>query len=340
MKRTLISAVTALCLVSCVHQFPDATTPAPLELQFSFDISMEMPELTEKKSDDLQSDPTDALHDLRYQVRAYRLLNNGLYAEEPMASFTFIKDEVDEVEHTERVALAEGRYRLLAWVDYIDHGSDADLYYNTTDFSKIRINGDWQGSVNDKDVFIGECEIDLTRYGSSIAPVKAEFELSRPVAKFEIISSDLDKFKTKMLEAMLKEQAEKGDDTKAEVNINDFYAVLSYESFIPDVFDLADNTVRDASRNYSFRSSLSELSEAEALLAFDYVLIKPEGTKIGVEVSFYDKNDKKLASTGSIEVPLERGYVTRVRGEYLTKTSDGGIGIDPGFEGDHNIKLD
>lgn len=335
MRKILIAAV-ALVLVSCVHEFPNESTPAPLELEFSFDFSMEMPEMT-----DFKSEPADHLHDLRYQVRAYRILNNGTYAEQPMASFSFIKDEVDEIEHVERVTLPEGRYRLLAWIDYINHGTNADLYYNTTDFSQIRVNGDWQGSVNDKDVFMGECEIDLTRYGSEVPPVKAVFELSRPVAKFEIITTDLEKFKTKMLEAMLKNQDSKTGQTKAEVELSDYYVVLTYTGYVPNMFDLTDDTVRDASAEYSFRSELSEISSAEALLGFDYIMIKPEGSAVGVDLSFYEKkNDKKIATTGNIEVPLKRGYVTRIKGEYLTKTSDGGIGIDPGFDGDHNIKLD
>lgn len=334
--RKILIAVMALLLASCVHEFPNESTPAPLELEFSFDFSMEMPEYQ-----DLRSEPADHLHDLRYQVKAYRILNNGMPADEPMASFSFVKDEVGELEHVERVSLAEGRYRLLAWVDYINHGSDEDLYYNTADFSRIGINGEWKGSVNDKDVFIGECEIDLTRYGSEVPPVKAVFDLTRPVARYEIITTDIEEFKTKMLAAALKEQAGTSGDTKAEVELNDYYAVLTYTSYIPNMFDLTDNTVRDASSEYSFRSEISELSATEAILGFDYIMIKPDGSTIGVDVSFYDKeNNRKIASTGNIEIPLQRGHVTRIRGEYLTKKSDGGIGIDPGFDGDHNIKLD
>lgn len=325
----ICAAFAASIFTSCVHEFPDETTPAPLELEFSFAMSMDMPEWVQEESKADASDPTDAAHDVRYVVSAYRQLNTGGFADKPLRTFVLTKDNVGDLEHTEKVDLEEGTYRLLAWVDYVGHDSTLDLYYNASDLSGITVNGEWQGNVTLKDAFIGCDTLKVIRYGSEVAPVKAEFELERPVAAFQLMTTDVDKFISKMMAA-------KAD---ASVNLEDYYAKISYTSYIPNTYDLVEDVIRDSKKGYTFTAPVVQLSEKEATIGFDYIMIPAKGTTIGLNLSFYDKDGNDLGSSGDIEVPLKRGHKTIIKGEFMTKEAGGGIKIDTGFAGDHNIEL-
>ena len=46
-----------------------------------------------------------------------------------------------------------------------------------------------------------------------------------------------------------------------------------------------------------------------------------------------------IGSTSTINVPTMRGRNTIVRGRFLTSQATGGVGIDPGFDGEYNIEL-
>ena len=84
-----------------------------------------------------------------------------------------------------------GKYRFLVWVDYVVHGTKADLYYNTSNFEEI-ILADRQnhtGSTDRRDAFRGEKEAEvydnpeLTANSTrSTAVNRIEVEMERPLA--------------------------------------------------------------------------------------------------------------------------------------------------------------
>ena len=56
-----------------------------------------------------------------------------------------------------------GKYRFLVWADYVVHGTETDLYYNTSNFEEI-ILADRQnhtGSTDRRDAFRGEKEAEV-----------------------------------------------------------------------------------------------------------------------------------------------------------------------------------
>lgn len=324
---TLIAAI-AFSAMSCVHEYPDQSTPADVIVQFSFELSADMPELKNTVNAP-ETSTSDDHYDFRYQIRAYRQLPTGGYAKEPLHSYTFTKDEVDDLEYTNTITLQEGNYRLLAWVDYIREDSAADLYYDTENFIRIGLLGEeHKANTVAKDVFIGEASIEATRYGTSVEPVKTVIELIRPVGKYEIWTNDLKEFK--------KQQQSKTSDEP--VDLDDCYAVVSYRSYMPNAFNLTNGKPVDAVSGVSYKSPVMEINEDEACLGFDYVLI-PEETSISISVAFYSKDGVLMSDTGTFDVDLKRGHVTKVIRKYLTGSVGGGLGIDTDFNGDNNIHL-
>lgn len=329
-KIYFISLICMLALLSsCVHEYPDASTPADVMVQFSFELSAEMPELKDTYNAH-ETAPSDDEYDFRYQIRAYKQLPTGGYAKEPLHSFSFIKDKVDDLKYTNTIALREGSYRLLAWVDYIKEDTAADLFYGTESFSRIDLLGDEHvANTVVKDVFIGEAAVDAVRVGSSADPVETVIELTRPTGKYEIVTTDLKEFRD-----------EQEDKVSGEpVNIDDCYAVISYKSYMPTSFNLVTSRPNDSASGISYKSSVVHINENEACLGFDYVLI-PQETTISISVAFYSNEGVLMADTGAFDVDLKRGHVTRIYKKYLTGNIGGGLGIDTEFEGDNNIYLD
>lgn len=322
-------SITALLSASCVHEYPDTSTPAEVTVEFSFELAAAMPELKDVYRQN-GSSPSDDEYDFRYQIRAYRILPTGGYAKDPLHSFCFTKDDVQDLNYTNTITLREGDYRLLAWVDYVKEDSVDDLHYGTGNFSRIELLGkEHVANTVVKDVFIGDTSIKAVRYGSSKDPVRTVIELQRPVARYEIITTDLKQFK--------KEQMNKvsGDP----IDLANCYAMISYKSYMPNSFNLVTSKPNDAASGVSFKSPIVEMNENEAFLGFDYVLI-PEETTISISVAFHSKDGTLMASTGAFDIDLKRGHVTKVLKTYLTGSIGGGLGIDKDFDGDNNIYLD
>ena len=74
-------------------------------------------------------------------------------------------------------------------------------------------------------------------------------------------------------------------------------------------------------------------------LGFDYVLTDAgETVSIPVELEILNEKNEVLART-AFRIPCERGKNTTVRGNFLTSDANGGIGIDPDYDGDLEVDL-
>ena len=77
----------------------------------------------------------------------------------------------------------------------------------------------------------------------------------------------------------------------------------------------------------------------ELILGFDYVLTDAgETVSIPVELEILNEKNEVLART-AFRIPCERGKNTTVRGNFLTSDANGGIGIDPDYDGDLEVDL-
>lgn len=316
----LILAV--LTLVSCSKSKIDSASEVTVE--FIFDLAAGMPEF-DKTDSGTKVIPTDDAHDIRYQVRAYRQLPTGGYAKDPLYKAVFSKDEVSDVNFVGSMSVTAGTYRLLAWVDYVNDGSIDDLHYDTEDFRCIGLVGDeYVANTELSDVLVGETVINAQNSGG---PIQAYLELYRPVGKYEIVSDDLAEF--------LEQQAGDNDET---VSLDDFHAVVTYRSYMPNNFNLINGKPDDSAAGISYKAPITRINDNEALMGFDYVLI-PEETVLSISVKFYSNDGKLMADTGSFDIPLKRGHVTKVVRKYLTGSVGGGVDIDTDFDGDNNIPL-
>ena len=370
---SLLSAVFALggCMV---HEWPDESIPAVLEVEMVFDTEFQ-PLRDVEYAKKTKANPED--YNIRYQIRAYRALKNGGYDVVPQVEFLFVKSDVNTLDHNVTLEIPEGNYMLRVWADYVDAGKVDDKYYLTEDFSSITVAEPYEGDTDFRDAFEGSSEVSVVRVGANAEKTHVKVDMQRPLAKFQFLATDFYDLVTKAMEKYMssKEYADylqtrrtqqmsgttdtecqfevtstdnlPDDGTKAPwdptkapgFNPEDYKIVFYYNSYLPTEYNLITGKPTDAKMGMMFSSSLQPLNEDEALIGFDYVIVNGVESSVTLQVALYAPDGELMSLSNPVVVPVVRGKVTTVRGKFLTLTTGGGIGIDPGFDGEFNLVI-
>ncbi len=343
-----LAACALLCITSCaVHEWPEPT-PADVIVNLDFDTQLPQYKVLNEEGTRASHDGRD--YDIRYTIAAYRLLQDGSYAEEPFLLKVFSKDEIDELNATFRFSIDEGSYRFYVWTDFVLAGTQSDYFYNTTNFRRISLQGTHEGNNDFRDAFSGSADLKVIRRGSKETPSTVTVQMRRPLAKFEFITTDLQEFITETIEAMIrKEEAEaaaKAGETKSEgdtktpvVDLEKYTVVFFYSGYMPNAYNMMEGKPCDSATGVKFSSAISAIDNHDARLGFDYVFVNGEESSVMVTVALYDEEGTQLSISRQIEVPIKRSMLTTVRGSFLMQNTGGGVAIDPGFEDEFNIYI-
>ena len=347
-----------LAFIGCdVHEFPEVHNDLiPFELHLNFDTEMPFhKEITYTRSGDGSTKAPLVRHDFRYIINAYR--TDNVKGENRIADTTFVftRAEFEELNYTAHIELREGTYDLRVWCDYVDAGSTEDKYYDTSDFSNIMLASEENhaGSNDYRDAFRGNVSAtvtDPTGYSDAIINTinnTATVEMSRPMGKFEFVSTDVEAFLTRVLQAM-KEQGllmTPFEDLTFEqiiqnVNLEDFEVVFCYEQFMPCSFNLFTDKAATSWMKTKFKSKMLRTNNNEMMLGSDFVFVNPTGTTLDISVAVYNKQGEQMSLSRPVPVPIMRSKLTTVKGEFLTSKATGGVSINPGYDGpDFNIPI-
>lgn len=347
--RKFIYLLTFLFVLSgCVHQWPE---PAEAGLVLNLEFETELPQGPVLDMETKASTSPES-YDVRYVVEAYEYKSDGTYADDaPYARFVETKDDVTSPDHTLNLDIMEGKYLIRVWADYVDAGSEAHKFYNTDNFRYVKLFGRDEGVAHEgnndfRDAFIGSAEVEVIRFGGHHPPVSETILMKRPLSKVVFITNDLSDWKTKVIisryESALQGTRSEEDgevDVSHVVDLNDYTVKVHYPQYMPNAFNIASDRTTWSDANVTFSTSLIQLSEDEASMGFDYVFANSEDANVVMAVSLHDKNGVQLSRSRDITVPLERGKVTTVKGSFLLEESDGGVSINPDFDGEFNIIL-
>lgn len=278
-------------------------------------------------------------HHIRYTLKAYRV-DDTSSRPEALETFTFTSPIESSFQESLDLELLPGTYRLVMWADYVDFGSTDDKYYNTADFSEIILMGEdgHYGSNNYRDAFYGETTLKVL---TAMDPeVHAEIELSRPMALYTFVSTDLDEF----LDLEGTRTGEKGrnlDDTQEKAQQSDLltnYSVrMVYTKYMPSSFNVHTGKPVDSRLGVEYQSQISINEQGHATLAFDHVFTNGADTSVSVAMEVVHSDGTVVARMPQFDVPLKRSHQTIVTGKFLTTKSGGDIGIKPDFDGEYNI---
>lgn len=366
LRNVIISLlILLLTAASCaVHEWPVA---APADVVLNLDFDRELPQYKVLDENGTRASRDSRDYCLRYTVEAYRSLPDANFSGEPCARYTFTKDDIDDLNASFRFSIDEGRYLLRVWTDFVARGTSSDFFYDTRNFRRIELFDEHEGNSDFRDAFSGSAEFTAVRRGSAAEPSEVTVAMGRPLAKFEFITTDLQEFITKTIEAMLRKEAEsgggtksgsdaaqdtghsstdaggdtKGDgDTKAPVvDLNRYKVVFLYSGYMPSAYNMMDDKPCDSRTGVSFSSTITALDSHNARLGFDYVFVNGKESSVMVTVALYGDDGAQLSVSRQIEVPLKRSMLTTVRGSFLMQNTGGGVAIDPGFDDEYNIYI-
>lgn len=352
--KTIAAAlmVCTLVLASCaVHEWPEngGVEPVvpeppkyPVILYLSYDTNLPLYKVMENQ---LKSRTSMAnQYDVRYTIEIYKILDAVTNSKELYSREVLTRDDVNTLNHSLLINIPEGYYEFYVWTDYVDAGSSHDKFYTSENLASITVINH-QGNNDFRDAFAGV----LTTF---VTPMTSELRIfnKRPLAKFNFVTTDLDRFIEHMLELKAKAEAEasskpgsdsaSANDSSPEaeapsrvIDINEYKVVLRYSQFMPNEFDIFSYIPVYSLPNISFESTITPISDTEAELGFDYVFVNGDEFIIPIIVEVYDKTGQKVSGINPINIPLMRGQLTTVRDEFLTSQASGGIGINPDFEG-------
>lgn len=223
MKRLkyILLLLLATAMMGCditIHEYPDNTVhTVVVPFTLNLDFNTEMPLYKTQEHTRTRSGEGSEF-DLRYIINIYKASQWRQIGGEVVKQFVFSKEDIEEWNFSTNIELNDGDYDIVVWADYVDAGTTKDKYYDTSDFSIIKIIGDIQGNTDFRDAFVGRKSITLTPSDKeSVITVPME----RPMAKYRFISTDLESFVSRMLDLKLKKQREEANRSENENNGND-----------------------------------------------------------------------------------------------------------------------
>lgn len=348
-----LSSVALLLLSACdVHQFPEPKKPepgpdiptkkmtVPISLVYMPDMYLwehfydpvtgkivelypeanafpDYPGATERY-DNTQSGGVLDVH-----VKAYLASNTSILIEEQVYSFEL---DGNSYNNTVKIDLPiETRYKVAVWSHLRKH-IEGVPFYDSSDFNKISIIGtSYEGNTNHRDGFSGTIDLDTF----TETPVPYTVVMTRPMGKFELLTLDLSEF-------LERETTRRSLATRA--SADEYNVIISFPYYFPSSYSLLDDRLENAVSGVSFKTKMTVTGVSEASLGFEYVLLNDmEESAVQARVDIYDPSYTHVAGSTTLTIPMKRDVHTLLRGMFLSEQGEGGVGIDPGFNGDHNV---
>ena len=342
----LIICLPMLLLSACdVHEWPEIPEFVKLHLRLSYKTDMtEWEHLYDGESVIEQGlgdtyDNHQNYGKIRYIVRAYPISEKQRTMQDYTQEFVFTKDIAEGYDHEVTLDVLPGNYNFMVWSDLVQTSGDSH-FHNADNFAEITLQGDHKGNTDHRDAFRGSNNITLVADIMERLPDTLDVAMQRPLAKFEFVTTDLQEFIDKEIEFLKKEAATRGDVPPTRVDTENYKVVFQYAGFMPNTYNMNTDKPIDSSMGVFFESRLGILTENEASLGFDYIFVNGKEAGVSIQIGLYDSEDRQIALSEPIDVPLRRSHHTILKGSFLMQEASGGITINPDFDGNHNIIIE
>lgn len=337
-----IALVLTIVLAGCVHDYPSMTEdgeegidPTLVEVNTEVTLDLELVPLEIITQKNARSGTTKARTGKQTDYRR-RFIIEAWRESKPTARQVTVMETAEEENGDGKISLPihlrlhAVEYTLAVWTDYVKAGTTDDLYYDTKDLQYVACRDPYTGSTPYRDCLYGTTALDLRQYRNAWnAKVQVKVDMVRPLAKYELIATDVQKF-------LQKTQKQRAGSTAYTITV-------SYGFYFPLGFNVLTGKPGRSEMGVAFTAPLAvtDNGSGECTLASDYIFVNGEESYVPLSIEIKDDAGNGISRTTGIDVPYRRGHLTTVRGHFLTNRYDTGIGIDPDFDDDDiNIDLD
>ena len=339
-----IALVLTIALAGCVHDYPGMTEegeegvdPTLVEVNTEVTLDLELVPLEIITQESARSGTNKARNITTKADDGYRrrFIIEAWREGKPTTRQVTVMETAEEdgdakISLPIHLKLHALEYTLAVWTDYVKAGTTDDLYYDTDNLQQVACTDPYTGSTPYRDCLYGTAALDLRQYRDEWnARVQVKVDMVRPLAKYELIATDVQKF-------MLKTQKQRAGGTAYTITV-------SYGFYFPLGFNVLSGKPDRSEMGVAFTAPLTvtDNGSGECTLASDYIFVNGDESYVPLGIEIKDNAGNGISRTTGIDVPYRRGHLTTVRGHFLTNRYDTGIGIDPDFDDDDiNIDLD
>ncbi len=221
----------------------------------------------------------------------------------------------EELSSSIELFLMDTLYELRVWSDHTHHHS-TDLHYDTENTRLVSVAPKEYYSANSdsKDAFVANYTMSNTQ--TAVHTI----ELSRPVARYRIVSHGLQKY-----------------DSIAKLRgypaVGDLSVKISYDGYLPTAYDISGSTLSGAATGYSFSSTPTNITDSSATLASDFILVPPsQESSTTVTITISTPRGEVVAQISDVLVDYRANHLSTIAGDFLTAGMGGGIIIDTEWE--------
>lgn len=319
-------------IVSCVHEYPvnggvDPTlTNAKVRL-------VTTPAFTESSVVETKNNDGNGFDNMYFVVEFHK----DEFGPSPVIRREIGKEKDDD--NSARVELNEtlpaGKYKCVAYAVAATDVDGSGSIFSLDDLSNIGFPDDYPGNTDAKECYEARFDIDLTS-GAWLSDVEMEKQMTSPMGHVRVLSTDAEDF---IKHEMTRLQLSSTNPQVSSWQWSDYHVVWKYDMYYPVNYNTYTGLPNKAETEVHFNSDITPENDTEVSLGFDYIFVNGQESKVNLTLEVYDKDNILLNTYSGIEVPIERGKTTIVKGEYLTNRKEQGVGIDPGFDGEINIVL-
>lgn len=339
-----IALVLTIALAGCVHDYPGMTEegeegvdPTLVEVNTEVTLDLELVPLEIITQESARSGTNKARNITTKADDGYRrrFIIEAWREGKPTTRQVTVMETAEEdgdakISLPIHLKLHALEYTLAVWTDYVKAGTTDDLYYDTDNLQQVACTDPYTGSTPHRDCLYGTAVLDLRQYRNEWnARVQIKVDMVRPLAKYELIATDVKKF-------LLKTQKQRAGGTAHTITV-------SYGFYFPLGFNVLTGKPDRSEMGVAFTAPLTvtDNGSGECTLASDYIFVNGDESYVPLGIEIKDNAGNGISRTTGIDVPYRRGHLTTVRGHFLTNRYDTGIGIDPDFDDDDiNIDLD
>lgn len=333
-----ITLVLTIFLAGCVHDYPSMTDDGeegidPTLVQVTTDVTLDLELLPLQLTTDRAARSTTTTK-AGAEASAYRrrFIVEAWREGKPVARQVTVMNETEgngkKLSLPIRLKLHAVEYTLAVWTDYVKAGSDTDLYYDTHDLQRVACTDPYTGSTDLRDCLYGTAALDLRPYRNEWnARVAVPVDMVRPLAKYQLIATDVREF--------LRKAGQQREEGKT------YTITFAYGFYLPTVFNVLSGKPVDSRTGVRFTTPLTIPADGteECTIGTDYVFVNGAESFVKLTIEIRDDEENIVARTSGLEVPYRRGHLTTVRARFLTNEMQGGVEINPEFEGNIDVDL-
>lgn len=310
---------------SKIHEFPEpGSQQIDTELSLAFDFGYDGKEEGVVTAEQLKN------YDLRYVVDIYPQDGNSENVSRVTGTCAEISPGANTV--TFGTKLKPGRYRVEAWVDFVNKGCSDDLHYCPDDLRMVMITMPYKGCSVAREAFsyAGIAEVRGVSVGASADDkCRVMLDLVRPGGRYRIVTTDIDKYSS------MRRSVGGNDPVPARVKI-------SYRNYFPCGYNVSTGLAHaDCFKTgICFTEDIVRVEGGRADLSFDHVFLCSDQTAVYADMEISDASGRTINRIEGLRIPIERNKETVITGEFLTKDfGGGGAGVDDGFDDEIVVEI-